>query len=480
MTEPVAPVDTTANSSGRIVARNTFVLSGSELLARGLAAVGTIYLARVLGVTAFGVLGVALATLSYFVNIVTWGIELYGPREIAGDVQHLERILPSILFSRIILAGLLSLVLWAGSYWLLPADEAAVLSLFSLMLLATAVYTRWAHLGLERTALIAIARTIAELLKLGLLLLLVRGPETILWVPVTQFIGEFSGAVLLTWWLRRCGIRFHLHLDWGIIKRIHRESLPLMLTTVMGMWVYNADVFYLRLFRNSYEVGIYQAGYTLINFLAILGNTSRLSLVPTLTRMRGQVEEQQRLYHAAMAQLFALGLPVAVGGWLLAGPIIATVYGAKYEMSATALQILIWSVPFLLLRGILQATLVAAGRQQRVFHMTAWATVLSIGLNLLLVPRFGMLGCATVTVVTELVRMGVGLWFVRAEGFPLTAWSRYWRAVVATAVMGLLLWLIQPWALWFTLPLGGLAYAMTLILTGGVVFRRGKLPAITL
>lgn len=474
--EPTAPIDT--HASGQIVARNTAALGASELLARGLAAVATIYLARALGVTAYGVLGVALAVIAYFNTIVNWGIELFGPREVAGDRAHLEAILPSVIAARLGTAVLLAALAFFGGHWLLPAEEAAVLVLFALLLLATALDARWAHLGLEKTGRIAIARTLAELIKLGLIVWWVRGPETVMRVPIAYFVGELTASLLLTWWLKQRGVRFHWRIEWPVVRRIYRQSLPLMLTTVMGMWVYNADVLYLRAFRDNVEVGVYLAAYTLINFLAILGNTSRLSLVPTLTRLTDEAAARVQLYQSVLGQLVALGLPVAVGGSLLAGGIIRLLFGPDYAASAPALSILLWSVPFLLVRGVFQAALVAAGQQNRVFQMTAWATLLSVGLNLALVPQFGFLACATVTVTTEVVRMALGQWFVRRAGFPLVTVWRWWRPALATAVMGGVLLVMGRPSIWLGVPVGGLVYVGVLLAVGGLVIRRGKLPMI--
>ena len=61
------------------------------------------------------------------------------------------------------------------------------------------------------------------------------------------------------------------------------------------------------------------------------------------------------------------------------------------------LSILVVSIPLLLLRGVLQAALIASGRQGNVLRTTAWAAAVTGVMDLALIPAFGMLGAAVTT-----------------------------------------------------------------------------------
>lgn len=457
------------------VMRNFLALGGSEIAARLISAGVTIYLARALGVESYGVLGVAIAIVLYLTAVVDWGFDEFAPREIAGDAKRLGELLPSLLVARLAVASFLSLGLLLIGMRLVPPPEGPLLAVYGLALLAAGMNTRWAYLGLERTGKIASSRLISEAVKAALILLLVKDSTDLLLVPVFQFLGELVGGMLLLASLRRLQLSARWLVRPGLTGRMYQQASPLLLTSLLGMTIYNADLVYLRAFRDAREVGWYLAAYALIGFFGILGNASRLSLVPTLARVAEWSADQQELYHTAIARLFALGLPLAIGGFLLAQSIVDLVYEAPYAPSAPVFAILIWSIPLLLLRGVHQSVLIARGHQGRVLRMTVIAAAFNLGVNFLAVPLFGMVGAAAVTLATEALRMTIGQLYVLEEGFSLTSFTRYWKVAIAAAGMAGMLALL-PVSVWFAVPLGGLTYIALLTLTGGVRFRRGSLP----
>lgn len=462
----------------RIVTVNFFALGFSEIFGRALTAVATIYLARVLGVTAYGVFGFAAAIVLYFSAVIDWGIEMFGPKEVAERSNQIGELLFSTLVTRIVMSILLAGLVTVLGKFFLPSAEASVLSVYSLYLFSVALNTRWAHVGLEKTSFVAVARIIAELTKLVLILIFIRGPEDVIKVPIMLLFGETIGALLLIFWLRRYGVVVRFVVDRLIIKHMYFQATPLMFTTLLALWIENADLIYIRVFSTSRDVGIYLSAYTLINFLGLIGNTTRLTLIPTLTRLRKDKEQFNELHQTAMAFLFAFGLPMAVGIYTLAPKIIFLLFGSSYESSYIVLQILIWSFPIMLLRLVMVSILVANGKQTRVLEMTGLSAVFSIAMNLLLVPRIGMFGAAITTLITEIIRYSLGQRFVLREGLPLLKISRYWKSFVAAVFMGISLWLIRQWPIWINIPVGIVGYIFALILIGGIRFRRGELPSI--
>ena len=196
--------------------------------------------------------------------------------------------------------------------------------------------------------------------------------------PLGIVIGEVIGAGLLLGWIFKQRFAIKYSFDWSIIRTMYSHSLPLMITVLIGLWIDNADVIYIRSFRTVTEVGIYLSAYTLINFLGIIGNTTRMSLIPALTRLRNINDQQVSLYQTSMSRLFALGLPVAVGTFLISSQIIQLIFGSQYHAASFILQILIWSFPIMLLRSVSASVLVANGQRHYVLRMTGIAMVFSI------------------------------------------------------------------------------------------------------
>jgi O-antigen/teichoic acid export membrane protein len=107
------------------------------------------------------------------------------------------------------------------------------------------------------------------------------------------------------------------------------------------------------------------------------------------------------------------------------------------------------------------------------------AALLNLVLNAVMIPPWGVAGAAGATLMTEAVRMVVSLVYARREGFPLAGIGRFWRAGLAGLVMAGLLAVWGTPALWLAIPVGALAYAVTLAIVGGLSWRPGRLPALT-
>jgi O-antigen/teichoic acid export membrane protein len=297
-------------------------------------------------------------------------------------------------------------------------------------------------------------------------------------VPLAQLFGEGVAGAWLVLALRRSGIRVRPRLDWAMLRTVFRRASPIMLTMLLALAIYNADVLYLRSFRGLSDVGLYLAAYALINFLGPLGNVLTVSLLPVLGRTRNARDVQVALYHTAMARVVAIGLPLAVGGALLGGSIIDVVFGASFAPAGPVLALLIWSIPLLLARSVLMAVLISEGRPDLVLRITALAAGLNLGLNLLAVPLFGMFGAAVVTVLSELARMSLARLFVAHHGFPPTTIGRYLRPAVATAAMAVALRLVPGFPLPVVVAAGAAFYLTTLAALGGVRIASGR-PTLT-
>lgn len=470
----------TARSEGGAT-RSFLTLGAGEALARGVAFVATIYLARTLGVEGYGVIGVAMAVLLYLNRIVDWGMELgLGIRAVAGAREAVAQLIPAMLTARLLIAIVVALVIPPVAHAVLPSLDATVFSLYGLTLLVVAVNPRWAHLGLERPGRVAQARVLGELCTFALVVALVREPDDVVWVPVAQLVGDAACAALLHGFLVfREGVRFRFRLD-PVVKPFVQPGGYLVLSALLGLMIYNADWVLLRIFHDASAVGYYAAAYAMVSFFLNLGGTYGASLLPVLTRSAQEGEHQQiSTYQSAAAQVFALGLPVAIGATLVAGQIIETIFGPEYAPAAPVLQILIWSLPVALLRDTALMGLMVRGLEGRVLRLTAWAAIVNLALNLLLIPRWGMLGAAAATVLGEGGRMAIAIVYVRREGFLFVGPGRLWRALLAGGVMAMLLLPLQRPALWVAIPLGMLAYAVFLFLLGGIRVQRGSFPALS-
>lgn len=474
-----APNPAEARPFQRRVAGNFVSLASGELAGRLIGFIATVYVARTLGVADYGVIGFALAIVLYLWAFLDWGVELYGPRVVAERSERIPDIISALLTFRLTVATVVATIVALAGLFVLPQPEGRVLAIYGLTLYGVAANPRWALLGMDRSRPVAVSRVVFELLKAGLIVLLVRGPQDLTLVPVIHFLGDALAAAYLIVVLVRAGQALHLRFDLRLVRQLLRRSTPLMTMTVLGLVIYNADLILLRVFRDRTDVGIYLAAFALITFLGQLAQVSRLSLIPTLTKIRDDRSLQEAVAQTASSQLAVLALPICIGGFLVARPLIELVFGPAYGASGTVLQILIWTIPLLLLRSVMEAVLISNQRQDRVLRETSLAASLNIALNLVAIPLFGLIGAAVTTLVAEVVRSLLALTYVRRDGVLSVVLKRLWRPAVSAAVMAFGLQIIELENVLLAIPAGALIYVGALALTGGVRFRRGQRPELS-
>lgn len=474
------PVRDGTRPSHHSVNRSFLALGLGEAVARLVGFGATVYAIRVLGASTYGMVGVAAAVALYLNRIADLGFDLgLGVREIAADSGFLSRVAPSVLgFRSLLSAGLVVLLALVG-FLFLPQPDGAVLAVYGLGLFAAGTSTRWIHLGSGHNRIAALAVTAGQLAMALLVLGLVRGPGDVTTVAGAQMAGDILAALLLCVALGPVGRHLPLRVEWAVLRPLFPRAWSLVASALLGILIYNSGFLFLRVLHGSASVGYYAAGYTLVTFFLNLGIAYNLSLLPSLTRLRDMADDLERLFHTATAQVFAAGLPLAVGGSMLASRIVLLLFGAGYRDSAAPFAILIWAIPLNLLRDVPLMAVLSAQGERAVFRVTLVSAGLNLLLNIVLIPPFGLVGAASATVLTEAVRMLLAMWAARRVGFHLPGPRRFVKAGLATVAMAGCLVLLPNAPVWLSVAAGGVAYLLVLAGLGGIRLGEGRQPILS-
>jgi O-antigen/teichoic acid export membrane protein len=382
---------------------------------------------------------------------------------------------PSVTLARIAVAlATVAIVALVSAF--APQPDGEILALYSLTLIPLAASVRWVLLGLERARAVAFSRILGESVFALLVFFTVASASDLARVPVSQLIGDAAGTVFVFVVLIASGVRFPLRFRLAAVTPVFRRSWKLVASALLGLVIYNSGLLLLRFFRDTASVGYFAAAYTFVTFMLNLGGAYNQSLLPTLTRDR---DGAGQLYGSALVHSFAVTLPVAVGGTIVAGSLVSAVFGADYAAAAGALRILMWTVPFALLREVATAGLMARGGERAVFRFTSLTAVASVVLNLALIPPLGLTGAAIAAVATESVRFLAALQLARSHGFLPAAATRFWKPIAASILMAAVL-VVVPVGFPGKVAGGIVLYAVALAFLGGIRVRSAGGPEISL
>lgn len=427
--------------SGGVLGNILFLGSG-ETAGRAIAFVGTSYLARILEPAGFGIIGFATAIYAYLALTVAFVDDL-GAREVALRRQAAGTIAANVVLIRLGVAVLAFCAIGAVA-WLLdkPLTVKLVIALTGLSFFSLALDTSWAHRGLEQNRLVSLALILGQSLYVGMLLLIVRGPNDIARVPVAQFLGDVSaGLFLVLFLLRSYEVKLDLREGFNVLRSSGYRFVTKLLRTIIlvSSWAM------LGFMLGEKQVGLYTAAYRFCFLLFVIAAAIHASYLPGLARLSSRGRDAiAALTGRCMELASAIAMPITVGGMLIAGPLLRTLFGAQYVEGTGAFRFLILTMGFVFLSGAIRNVLLVTNRLNIEMWIAAGAAALNIILNLLVIPRHGALGAAFVTVLTEALILFIGLPVIYAIGVRPDLRGPLLRPLVASGIMGASLVLLGP------------------------------------
>ncbi len=425
MTAPPAPP---SGPLGATVLRNASVLGAATIVVRVLMFALGVVLARALGAESYGQYALALALGVVLQPVADLGLTPYLSREVARDRRGGEGVLPTLLLAKVALLGVTFLVTAGAAA--LAVDGADLLAVIVAMVLAAlldglSMFVYGYFQGREAMQYEARATAIAA----G-----VRGGGGIAIAVASHRLGYVVGWILLVAVLQAVAAAWRLRREVGAAATPRRERgaravdwravASLGLIAIFVMTYLRVDTVLLGWLENERAVGLYAAAYALMLGAQIPPWMLATALTPVFARTyRNNPAEFEASWHRGIRLVLLISLPIALVASLLAGGIIDRLYGAEFERSADVLALVIWICPLGAVSLVAQAVLRAAGRELWLTVASGGCAVLNVALNLWAIPRYGIMGAAVVTVVTEAVNV-VALVAGSRRG-ALVPWPRF-------------------------------------------------------
>lgn len=196
----------------------------------------------------------------------------------------------------------------------------------------------------------------------------------------------------------------------GMVRKLWHYGAPLMISTLFCFALAYLDRFLLAHLGDTETVGIYGAATSLAErplMMGFLWVASASSSLGFHTMEHGKAEDVSALMQKALGTLIFLTLPMAVGLTVLALPISTVLLGADFHDKVAELLGLVAISAILkgLVNHYLSQFFQLSMRTGLLSLIYALALILSVGANVLLVPRFGAVG----TVISSFIAYGLAL-----------------------------------------------------------------------
>lgn len=459
------------------IAKNTTVMMGSQIITWASSFVLMIFLPRYLGAEDFGRLYFALSTGGLIGAAISLGIGEFLVKEVARDRSKAGSFLANAVALRtvawvllfIIVIGYVRLTSDSQITLLLVIFSACATLLGSLAELGYRVFQSFERLKYRSVAII-VQQVSAAALSLALLFL-GYGPTAIAAVWILTG-GMAFGVVLLV--MPRV-----VHVNWKITTSawpmLLRGSFPFFIAMGLSVFYYRVDVMMLSAMTNDKVVGWYGAPYRLFDTFSFFPSIVGTAVFPIMARLWQESKDSYaRTAQQTLNVTIVVAIPFAVILASCAKPIISLLFGLEnFSNSVILLQLLAATLPVLYIDYIFGTLLSSSDRQRYSPVVAAIALVVNVSVNYFLIPFFqrnygnGAIGAAITTLITEVAVSGMFFSLLPAKCFNTTNMSLAAKSIAAGGLMGLVVWLMEPWIqYWYLIaPLGVVVYMSMLFLT---------------
>jgi O-antigen/teichoic acid export membrane protein len=227
----------------------------------------------------------------------------------------------------------------------------------------------------------------------------------------------------------------------------------LVLTMVMGMYGLDAG----ELANTEFSVA-----FNLVVSLIAIPTVFRMALLPTISRLYHSSMDLAKLtQQKVMKYMFALGLPLTVGGFILSDKIIALFF-PNYPASAAVFRVLIPVIAIAFFGTGMTSVLASA----KLMRLNTISTVIGAAVNLLLcialIPLTGAAGAAFAFTVSTFATNLISLYYLEKRIFKVDLADIVVRPMMAAVGMAAVLLLIPQADFFVSLVVGAGTYFILL------------------
>jgi O-antigen/teichoic acid export membrane protein len=401
-----------------------------------------VLVSRRIGPAYLGAYAFSYSVVAYVGVAATIGLPVLGMREVSQPASDRRKVLIDTVTARVVLALILGGALIAMSRWIAPSAASRVLlPILAIKLLIDALTFDWYLQGASRHSAVAASRFVGQVAYAALLIPLLAGGLTgARHYVIANLVGlGVTGAIMFVLSVRDAGLPLGKAGVKPIRQRVAR-STPFLWWAALTQIYYSTDLILVSYLAGDRNAGLYAVASKLP--LSVIGVAALWFSVamPETARLHSEAKTEiiKRQSRAAATVAIVAGLPFIVLGPLFATDIAKTLFGTKFVGAGPALAILSASVAISLLQIVVTSVVMGVGRERPYVRAMSLGAGANVGLNLVLIPLFGIVGAAVSTLVAETVVLIAGIGqMAHVTGRLEVHWGAIRDAATTACVAGL-------------------------------------------
>ena len=384
-----------------------------QLLVIILPIITTPYVTRVFSSTDLGTYGYFNSIVTYFILLATLGVANYGTKEISGHRKDIRKNFWGI-YTLQFGATILSICLYILLCLSLSFMQNPVAYILGLSLVSKGMDISWLFQGLEDFRKITVRNITVKLVGVISIFLFVKSANDlylyVFLLTIFELLGQFS------MWLPAREFIGKPHFDWSYAKQ-HLKPVVLLFLPQIAISLYvTLDRTMLGTLASTKDVGIYDQALKLVNILLTLVTSLGSVMLPRVANLlsTGDHKAVNKMHQMSFLIYNLVIFPIIAGVLIVNDDFVQFFLGQDFQDAKYAIAIMIFRMFFIGWTNIMGIQILIPHNKNKEFMIsTTIPAIVSVGLNLLLLPKLGYIGAAIVSVLTEALVWAIQLYFTR-------------------------------------------------------------------
>lgn len=384
-----------------------------QLLVIILPIITTPYVTRVFSSSDLGTYGYFNSIVTYFILLATLGVANYGTKEISGHRKDIRKNFWGI-YTLQFGATILSICLYILLCLSLSFMQNPVAYILGLSLVSKGMDISWLFQGLEDFRKITVRNITVKLVGVISIFLFVKSANDlylyVFLLTIFELLGQFS------MWLPAREFIGKPHFDWTYAKQHLKPVILLFLPQIAISLYVTLDRTMLGALASTKDVGIYDQALKLVNILLTLVTSLGSVMLPRVANLlsTGDHKAVNKMHQISFLIYNLVIFPIIAGMLIVNDDFVQFFLGQDFQDAKYAIAIMIFRMFFIGWTNIMGIQILIPHNKNKEFMIsTTIPAIVSVGLNLLLLPKLGYIGAAIVSVLTEALVWAIQLYFTR-------------------------------------------------------------------
>jgi len=367
----------------------------------------SVYVARYLGPSKYGLLSYAISFVGLFSAIAMLGLDNIVVRNLVGYEKNRDELLGTAfalkVIGSILLLGILALAVRFTTNDKLTNLLILIIALATIFQSFNVVDFYFRSRVLSKYAVYA--RIVSVIFSAFIMFLLIYFRTGLIYFAAVKLIESVILAIgLITTYAKQKLSMFEWRIKFDLAKRLLKDSWPLILSGVAISIYMKIDQVMIKEMLNLKAVGNYAVAVKLSEGWYFIPMAIASSVFPAIVNAK---KASKKLYYERLEKLYALMTWLAIGIALpitfLAHDIVSVLFGVQYHEAAGVLRIYIWAGVFIFLMVAIGQYLIAENYTEIAFFRAATGMIVNVMMNIILIPKYGIQGAAIATLVSYFV-----------------------------------------------------------------------------